>query len=433
VGTSAERMRAAIGRVTSNLSRNCLKRTPSTSPYQGPEVPHVCRCAVYKSHHESVQESIRTNVLMLKDRQSMNQQLISFLKAAIECSVYVAPLEPGLTHEELIEVGERAGYQQGEIGDALPRMATRSFGKRLLPDASTAASWIFLSREEPDYRNFQAFDFVVAELNALARAEGAARALLQRSVMVERAVAKGIPRHDVEVAITYQVMANMLTEKDGILRFPNNHGPRGLPSEQLNTGLPRGLPRPDRARAFPIVKDVIERRTDGRPAYAEALDAFAEELNKLGYGRFRLWWTRTVTELRQTEANVAPISASVLAAALVEGALTFVVKHARTTGLGVFQSKDFDRDPRTWKIDDLVSSAAAGGATAILDLQTKNRAETLIRARQRIHAGRMLSEFPGGPPDIRPEEARDAKAIADQVVRAVVDWLQRFPHASSGA
>jgi hypothetical protein len=106
-----------------------------------------------------------------------------------------------------------------------------------------------------------------------------------------------------------------------------------------------------------------------------------------------------------------------------------VVKHARAAGLGVFLSKDFDRDPKSWKIDDLVASAASGSDTAILDLQTKNRAETLIKTRQRIHAGRMLSEFPAGVPDIRPEEARDAKATAEQVVRRVIDWLQRFPPA----
>jgi hypothetical protein len=175
------------------------------------------------------------------------------------------------------------------------------------------------------------------------------------------------------------------------------------------------------------VKDVVDRRSDGRPKHAEPLDAFVEELDKLGYGKFRLWWNQTVAELRQTDPNSAPVSASVLAAALVEGSLTFVVKHARDKGLGVLQSKDFARDARTWKIDDLVSSAATGGGSAILDHQTRNRAETLIRSRQRIHAGRMISEFPGGPPDIRPEEARDAKATAEQVVRAILDWLQRFP------
>jgi len=363
----------------------------------------------------------------------MNQEIISFLKAALECSVFVAPLESGLTYEELIEVGKRAGYQQGEIDDALRFMTTQDFSQnRLLPDESVTGSWMFLHREDPDYRNFDAFDFVVAELNALARSEGAANTLLQRSVIVERAVAKGIPRHDIEVAITYQVMADMLTEKDGVLRFPHNSGARALPSNQLRA-RPGQIPKPQRKRAFPIVKDVIERRTDGRPRHAEPFDAFAEELDRLGYAPFRLWWIRIVAELRQTDANAASLSASVLSAALVEGALTFVVKHARKSKLGVFQSKDFDREPRTWKIDDLVTSAATGGSSAILNLQTKNRAEGLIRARQRIHAGRMLSDFPAGPPDIRPEEARDAKATAEQVVRAVLDWLQRFPPVSGGA
>ena len=76
-----------------------------------------------------------------------------------------------------------------------------------------------------------------------------------------------------------------------------------------------------------------------------------------------------------------------------------------------------------------MASAASGGPSAVFDLQVKARAETLIRSRQRIHAGRMLSEYPSGPPDIRPEEARDAKATAEQVVRSVIDWLQNLPPA----
>jgi site-specific recombinase XerD len=72
---------------------------------------------------------------------------------------------------------------------------------------------------------------------------------------------------------------------------------------------------------------------------------------------------------------------------------------------------------------DLVASAASGGPDAVLDLQTKARAETLIGTRQRIHAGRMLSDYPSGPPDLRPDEARDARGTAEQVVRAVLDWL----------
>jgi hypothetical protein len=287
---------------------------------------------------------------------------------------------------------------------------------------------VFFFSEEPDYRNFDAFDFVVSELNARVKADGVRNAQLERSLVVERALAKVIPRNDIEVAITYLLMANLLTEKDGVLRFRNNSGVHGLPSQQRQS-MSRGQPmRKDaRARAYPIVKDIIGRQTDGRPKYVESLDAFAEELDKLGYGSFRLWWTQTVAELRHGDVHSSPVSVSVLAAALVEGALTFVVKHARKLGLGVFRSSDFDRDPRAWKIDDLVASAASGSESAILDVQTKNLTEILIRTRQRIHAGRMLSDFPAGVPDIRPEEARDAKATAEQVVRCVLDWLHKFP------
>jgi hypothetical protein len=95
--------------------------------------------------------------------------------------------------------------------------------------------------------------------------------------------------------------------------------------------------------------------------------------------------------------------------------------------LGVFRSKDFDREPRAWKIDDLVSSAASGSDVAILDELTRNRAVRLINTRQRIHAGRMLSEFPAGAPDLRPDETRDAMATAEQVVRRVLDWLEKYP------
>jgi hypothetical protein len=359
----------------------------------------------------------------------MNQEIVKLLQAAVECSVFINPTEPGLTYAEILEVGKRAGYLEGEIGDAAPQAGKRYFGvKGIVPDDSALASWVFFFREEPDYRNFEAFDFVVSELNTRARTDGARNALLERRLVVERAMAKGISRHDIELAVTYLVMAKTLTEKDGIVRFTHNTGVQGLPSELLRSmGDRQPMRREARAKAYPIVKDIIERRTDGRLKNVEPLDAFGEALDKLNYKPFRLWWTQTVAELRHGDVHSSPVAVSVLAAALVEGALTFVVSHARRLGLGVFLSKDFDREPRTWKIDDLVASAASGSDAAILDVQTKNRAETLIRTRQRIHAGRMLSDFPMGVPDIRPEEARDAKATAEQVVRRVLDWLEKFP------
>jgi hypothetical protein len=187
--------------------------------------------------------------------------------------------------------------------------------------------------------------------------------------------------------------------------------------------------RETRAQVLPLVKDVIARRMDGRPQHAEPFEAFAERLQALGYKPFRLWWTQTVSELRRSDVQSSSVSVCVLAAALVEGALTFVVKHARARQLGPFRSSDFDREPRYWRIEDLVASATSGGDASILDTGTKSRAEALIRSRQRIHAGRMLSEHPTGVPDLRPDEARDARATAEFVVRRVLDWLERFPPA----
>lgn len=129
--------------------------------------------------------------------------------------------------------------------------------------------------------------------------------------------------------------------------------------------------------------------------------------------------------MRRADVQSTPVSVTVLSAALVEGALTFVVRHAQKLQLGTLGSKKSEREPHTWKIKDLIKSAAHGGTDAILDQATRLRADALTRTRQRIQTVRMLSEFPNGVPDLRPEEARDANALAELVVRRVLDWLAK--------
>lgn len=166
----------------------------------------------------------------------MNQEIISLLKTAIECSVLIDPTNPGLTFLELQEIGKRAGYQEGEVNDALPHVGAAFFGvPRVLPNPIDRQSWIFFFPEEPDYRNFEAFDFVVSELNALTRSEGIARARIERSVLVQRGAAKGIPQRDIQAAITWQVLSDQLTEKDGIIGFSGGHGVRGFSVKGLRT------------------------------------------------------------------------------------------------------------------------------------------------------------------------------------------------------
>jgi hypothetical protein len=355
-------------------------------------------------------------------------EIMQFIAAALECSVYLAPTEPGLTQSEIFEVCRRAGYQDGEIGDAVPRVVTLYIKgpERLLPSAEMKSYWQFFFHETPEFRNIDAFDFLATEMTNRAKAEGMTKAACERSLLVERAVAKDIPRRDIEAAITISLMCNRLIETNGVLRMPAGCNTYPLPSAQLKSQqAQKPIDRPQRKRAYPIVKDTIERRTDKRPKYVESLDEFGEALAKMGFSGFRLWWQQTVAELRLGDTQSTPVCVSVLAAALVEGALTFAAKHARSKNLGFFASSDFDKDPRTWKIDDLIKSAASGGSVAIFDQPTRQRVETLIKVRTRIHAGRMLSEFPTGAPDLRPEEARDSRATAENVVRRVLDWVEQ--------
>jgi hypothetical protein len=357
-------------------------------------------------------------------------QLPDFIQSALEASVFAAPENPGLTYQELTEAAKRAGYLEGEVDDAIRRAEHTHIGEyqNLLPGRQIITLWkMFMPRQEPDFRNLAAFDFVFSEFNQGLRQMGA-RSRLERAATVERGVSQGLPRQDLEAAITVLLLTqHLVAEPSGMLKTTSSAQYNPLPSEQIKGPSFGAMRRPQREEAMAIVREIVERRSDGRPPVAEPLDAFAHALTKLGYGGFRTWWVQIVGELRRAEPAQSSVSISVLSASLIEGALAFVVKHARSIGSATLASKDFDAPPKQWKIDDLVKSAAAGSGDAILRPDLKARADGVVRTRQRIHAGRMLEEFPQGVADLRPEEARGARQTAEDVVRAVLDWLDRFP------
>jgi hypothetical protein len=104
--------------------------------------------------------------------------------------------------------------------DALRHVGSRFLGvPRIVPAEQDTTQWAFFFPEKPEHKDYAALDFVVGELNLLLRSEGETRAQIEHTVLVERAVAKGIQRHNIEVAITCLVMAKQLVEKDSILRF----------------------------------------------------------------------------------------------------------------------------------------------------------------------------------------------------------------------
>jgi hypothetical protein len=362
----------------------------------------------------------------------LHSETLKLLVAALEASVYAAPREPGLSREELFEVGRRHGRKDGEIGDAINELSRQGAGaggqwRWMLPDIWFTTAWWLGIGEEPELRNPSAFDFVYGELSELARNVGIAKAHLDRATLVARAAARSLSAHDVEYAVTLLVLGKRLIEKDGTLGFAGTTVPAEMPSSGLEDRRGPGTPKLLRTQVLPTVQDVIARRSDGRSKSAEPFDAFAAQLERLGYAPFGLWWKLLVQELRRTDPSASPLSALVLAAAVVEGALAFVVEPARKLGSGVFGSDSFKDVPQTWKLAELVKGAARGGAAAILDERTRAQALDLNEARQRIHAGRMLSKFPQGVPDLRPEEARAGRGTAELVVRRVVDWLEKNP------
>jgi hypothetical protein len=365
-------------------------------------------------------------------RSQQRQRIINLLTTGLECSFYVSPRSPGLTYDELLEFGRYFGLQGGEISDAMAQVSTTYIGQtKILPNPLRVLSWIAPHIvQTPEYINPAAFDFWSASLHESATRNGVALARVDRDTTIERAAGQKITKHDMEVALAVQCVKEHFTDTDGVVSFAPGKASWPSIAEQRKGHGSSAKHDNDRERAYLTVKDIIERRTDGRAAHAESLDAFTDKLNKIGYGHFRLWWTQIVSQMRQADPEATPVARLILAAALVEGCLTFVVRHGRGLGVGVFGSKTFEEDPKRWRIEDLVNGAAAGQKDAILDSREKQRVEALIAARQRIHAGRMLSDFPGGVPDLRPEEAREAKGIADMVARRVLDWLERHPGAA---
>lgn len=125
---------------------------------------------------------------------------------------------------------------------------------------------------------------------------------------------------EVQIAITILVLNDVLVEKDCLIAFASGKESYGSPGDQNNLRIPaqhHTVRKEACERAYRIVKDIVDRRTDGRAISSEPFDEFVEHLDALGYGVFRMWWKQLVSELRHTSIQVSPVSVTVLSAALV--------------------------------------------------------------------------------------------------------------------
>jgi hypothetical protein len=355
-----------------------------------------------------------------------------FVRAALECSIYFRPADPGLTEEEVREVARQTGRKLGEIGDALAGFAVRMGNPRLEPTTECIPR-DFNFRPDPDFRNPMAFDFVDLRLRENLAEAGVRGAGLTRETLGAHAAIAGIPERDVQVAITMGLLVEHLLEKPGgLIGFGQGGADHILATEQIRQNLGQEFRKRKlgRTEVHEAVRDVIERRTDTRALYANALDAFSEKLGELGHTRFRVWWAQTCSEFNLATPQMPTITC-VLAAALAEGALAFVVGRARALNLATMNSTVFGDSPTRWTFDKLLDSATRGGPDAIFDAKLRDRAERLNTVRQRIHAGRLMAQD-GPVPDTCPEEATEARETVQAILRQILDWLERHPNSEAG-
>lgn len=359
-----------------------------------------------------------------------SQRVKEFVEAAVVASTIEAPLDPGLTFLELVELGGPLSLKKGQIDRHLPALYANSIqpgpAGRLLPASMQALmlcggfGWVY----EPDPINRHCLAFVHDTLRAIADELGDRYAQMDRRILATRGEAAGLRVQDTDAAITLMILAEALIEKDGVVRYQPGKEWIGTPPVDRS---PLQTRRPSMVMdLLGPVRDIIARRTDGRPTTTDPLRAFEERLKSLGHAKFETWWRQTVIELQRTDPQLAPVSAVVLSAALCEASLIFVTDRARRLGNSM-NFRDAERSPRHWKMDQL-AGAARSGADPVLTPQAGDRCLELNRIRQRVHVGRLIDPDENPPrPDTNPQEAREARATADLVIGQVLMWVDRNP------
>lgn len=346
-----------------------------------------------------------------------------FVVDALIASMVVDPHLPGLSFNELKNLGAQHNLLAGEIGDKSKKYGVfRHTPDRIDFDVSQLNDCqygIWEVNYQPEFRDLNAIKFIIEFFYNQSRSEGQANLGVPRNMLIARAVQQGIEEHDVDVAISLMLLSNAVKEIDGLIK------PVGVPTKQDFSRRENLLYyRCTVKQLLPEVRDLIARRSDGRLPAAEPIDAMESIIAKMGHPKMVIWWRHMALELRSCDPNKMPAVVTVFSAALAEAALSLVVQHAQTNSLSM---RNMPTAPTRWKFHELVKDAKSGTAQ-IIDEPLAQRCLTLNDDRQRIHAGRHIdSASPYPHVDFRYEQARDALATLDTLLRKVLDWYLANP------
>lgn len=191
-----------------------------------------------------------------------------FVMAALEASIFVSPLEHGLTDDQLVSVGASFGLKQGELLDAaevaLKSREVERDGLRLRIAPHGGERFLdFTRRPDDDLRNPDAFEEIHCFFREMARDVGIQRVAADRDSVASVVLAAGhLSLGDVNATLTIFLLAGYLVlEPNGQLRLKPGNERWSPPSEQLPASIKyeRGTP------AMKAIADEVRKARAYRP------------------------------------------------------------------------------------------------------------------------------------------------------------------------
>lgn len=364
----------------------------------------------------------------------VHTEVAETIKLGLEATVYESPDAEGLSRREIIELCERFGFREGEILDALGQLQNgqkvEEFFRHDLITLPQDYIYFLVAHfgfKEEDPRNLRLMAGILQCLEKDAKDLGRGNVSISVSTLARRLAEEfQVSEQDVRVHIRLLEKYRCFSISGDYIEKPNQNSCSPKFVESISAGQREG--RRDGRRFAQIrgtVREIISRRNSGKPISTDPIKAFEEKFDLLKAKPLYAWWNAMVAEWKDLDDRRNSVSVLTLSASLCEGALAFFAASGIHSGLTMTQK--LPSDPRQWKLEALISAASTGGTTALLVDPLRQRLVELNERRKALHPGSFIQlSIPlQKVPEIRPEQAVEARSVVHLLLRTIVDWLAR--------
>lgn len=339
----------------------------------------------------------------------------TWIRASLIAAINVRPRDPGLTEDELrsLVVG-REGIGEGAFRDAVRQLDhyPRDSKRRLVARSTDLSELMINAAPIPDeVRPRAALNALGTAFEALANEEGEGDAA-DRGLLHARCTA--VPPEDVDRALALLAAQDTLKETPtGFVR--RRSWPHYDRAQERDDFLGR-IAGPAKT-LLGAVRDTFARRAGEHAPSDPPSDRFGRFLSKQGWTGFVSWWTQTLREMRSMVDTREPTSICVLCGSLLEAALVAIAKPAKDAT--EWRQKFLQNAPDKWKLGELIDQAKEA---SVFTNDQFAHAQTLMNARNRIHAGKFAAGDTFNPPYTNAHEARLARDHLELLLGAILDW-----------